>query len=144
MKLTDLLGSFRSDKTGKSHLKNLIEMATADGEFLQSEKELLKTIAKRNGFSEAQLADIEKNSASVEFEPPKDEKQKFIQLYELVQMMNVDNQIHAKEQELARRFAVRFGYRQEVARDLVDAIKENIKNGSTVDETMKRTQLMVS
>jgi uncharacterized tellurite resistance protein B-like protein len=143
MKFTDLLGSFKSGKGGPGHIKNLIEMAAADGHLHESEKELLKTIAKRNGISESQLADIQKNPAKVEFEVPRDPNQKFHQLYDLVQMMGIDNQVHPTESELAKLFAIKFGYRQEVARELVDVISQNIKNGSTAAEAMKRAQLMI-
>lgn len=144
MNFTDLLGAFKGGKTGgPGHIKNLIEMAAADGQFLESEKELLKTIAKRNGISESQLADIQNNPAKFQFEVPRDPNQKFYQLYDLVQMMGVDNHVHANESDLAKLFAIKFGYRQAVAGELVDVISQNIKNGSTADEAMKRAQLMI-
>jgi uncharacterized tellurite resistance protein B-like protein len=143
MKFTDLLGSFKSKTGGPGHIKNLIEMAAADGQFLDSEKELLKTIAKRNGISESQLSDIQKNPSKFDFEVPKDPNQKFYQLYDLCQMMGVDNHVHTNESELAKLFAIKFGYKQEVAKDLVNAISENIKNGNTADEAMKRTQMLM-
>jgi hypothetical protein len=58
-------------------------------------------------------------------------------------MMSIDNHVHASESELAKLFVIKFGYKSEIARELVDIIKENIKNGSTADETMKRAQLMI-
>ena len=144
MNFKSLLGSLAGNKAGVSHMKNLIEMAAADGQFLESEKSLLKNIAKRYGISEGQLADIQKNPDKVEFEVPKDERQKFQQLYDLVNMMGVDNHIHHDESDLANLLAVRFGYKREIARELVDIIRQNIQNGSTVDETMKRAQLMIA
>ena len=144
MKFSDLLGSFKSDKAGQSHIKNLIEMAAADGQFLDSEKTLLKSIAKRNGISESQLTDIQNNPSQFASEMPQDGKQKFHQLYDLVQMMCVDNQVHIKEKELAGLFAIKFGYKREVAGELVDMIHQNIRNGSTADETLKRAQMMIA
>lgn len=144
MKFGDLLTMFKHGKSGPSHIKNLVQMAAADGKFLDAEKELLKTIAKRNGISENHLADIQKNPENVEFEVPKDDQQKFYQLYDLVQMMGIDNHVHADEQDLANVFAMKFGYKREIARELVDAIRQNIKNGSTPDEAMKRVQIMIA
>lgn len=144
MKLNEFLAAFKGSKTGStSHLKNLIEMAAADGHLHESEKELLKTIAKRNGISEGHLTDIQNNPAKVQLEVPRDPRQKFHQLFDLVQMMGVDKHVHANESDLAKLFAIKFGYKQEVARELVDVISENIKNGSTADEAMKRAQLMI-
>ena len=118
-------------------------MAAADGQFLESEKELLKTIARRNGISDSQLADIQNNPAKFQFEVPRDPNQKFYQLFDLVQMMGIDNHVHINESELAKLIAIKFGYRQEVAGELVDVISQNIRNGSTADEAMKRAQLMI-
>jgi uncharacterized tellurite resistance protein B-like protein len=144
MKFTDLLGVFRHGGTTQSHMKNLIEMAAADGHFHDSEKELLKKIAKRNGISESQLADIQKHPEKVQFEVPQDNQQKFYQLYDLVNMMSIDNHVHADEQDLCNLFAIKFGYKREVANELIDVIRQNIKNGSTADEAMKRAQLMIA
>jgi hypothetical protein len=143
MKFTDLMGVFRHGKAGQSHMKNLVQMAAADGQLHEAEKELLRTLAKRNGISENQLAEIQKHPETVEFEVPQDSQQKFHQLYDIVNMMGIDNHVHANEQDLANGLAVKFGYRPEVARELIDVIRQNIKNGSTADEAMKRAQLMI-
>jgi len=144
MKFTDLFDAFKSGKTGGiSHIKNLIEMAAADGHLHESEKELLKTIARRNGISDSKLVDIQNNPAKIQFEVPRDPRQKFHQLFDLVHMLGIDNRVHPNETELAKLFVIKFGYKQEIARELIDVIHENIKNGSTADEAMKRAQLMI-
>ena len=73
MKLPDLLSRFRQGKgTARSHMKNLIEMAAADGNFAPLEMALLNDVARRNGISEKEIADIRKNPSSVVFEVPTD------------------------------------------------------------------------
>ena len=140
MNFKSLLGG---DKTDASHIKNLIEMAAADGRLHESEKELLKTLARRYGISESHLSEIQNNPNKVELKVPKNERKKFQQLYDLIYMMGIDNHIHSNEADLAKTLAIKFGYKPEIARELVDVISENIKNGNTVDETMKRAQLMI-
>jgi hypothetical protein len=62
MNISEILNLFRQGKgTAKSHMKNLIEMAAVDGNFLDIEYDLLKTIAKRNSISENQLKEIRQN-----------------------------------------------------------------------------------
>jgi uncharacterized tellurite resistance protein B-like protein len=143
MKFTDLLKVFKQSGTVRSHMKNLIEMAAVDGHFHDSEKELLKSIAKRNGISEGQLEEIRSNPGTIQFEIPTDDKEKFHQLYDLVHMMSIDNQVHAEEQNLCTLFAIKFGYKRELTKELIDAIRQNIKNGSTHDEAMKRVKMML-
>jgi uncharacterized tellurite resistance protein B-like protein len=145
MNLKDLLGAFsQGTSTAKSHMKNLIEMAAVDGNFDDVEYDLLKSIAKRNGISEGQLNDIRKNPKNIKFEVPADAKEKFHQLYDLVHMMSVDKNVHTEEMKLSHIFAVKFGYRRERVKELVDTIQSNIQYGQGQVETMKRVSLLIS
>lgn len=144
MNFSEILNLFKQGKTGaKSHMKNLIEMAAADGHFDDSEYDLLKVIAKRNNISEGQLKSIQANPAEVKFEVPKDENEKFSQLYDLVHMMTIDNEVHHEETKLCNLFAIKFGYPKDKVNDLIVAIQGNIKHGQDPDETMRRVALML-
>jgi hypothetical protein len=105
---------------------------------------LLKVIGKRNGISEGQLQEIRKNSTGIEFEIPADKKERFHQLYDLVHMMSIDNEIHPEEQKLCTIFAGRFGYAAKSSNELITMVRANIKNGQSPDETMKRVELMLN
>lgn len=145
MNFSEIINLFRQGKTGaKSHMKNLIEMAAADGHFDTVEYDLLKTIAKRNGISEGQLKGIQSNPGKIQFEVPKDEKEKFYQLYDLVHMMTIDNEVHSEEAKLCNLFAIKFGYPKEKANELVEAIRGNISHGQGHDETMTRVTMMLN
>lgn len=144
MKFVDILNVFRNGSgTAKSHMKNLIEMAAVDGHFAPAEFELLNSIAKRNGISESHLKEIQSNHSQVQFEIPKDKKEKFHQFYDLVHMMAVDKNVHTDEQKLCTLFAVKFGYPRPQINELIEVIQANIKNGQGHDETMKRVELMI-
>ncbi|MCB0490266.1 MAG: TerB family tellurite resistance protein [Cyclobacteriaceae bacterium] len=144
MNFSEILNLFKQGKTGaKSHMKNLIEMAAADGHFDESEYDLLKVIAKRNNISEGQLKSIQANPAGVKFEVPTDEGEKFSQLYDLVHMMTIDNEVHHEETKLCNLFAIKFGYPKDKVNDLIVAIQGNIKHGQDPEETMRRVALML-
>ena len=145
MNFSEMINLFNQGKGSvKSHMKNLIEMAAVDGNFEEVEMKLLGTIAKKNGISESQLKDIRKNSSGIEFEIPKDKKEKFHQFYDLVHMMSVDNDVHREEQKLCTLFAIKFGYPRVHVDELIDTIRLNIKNGQSYDETMKRVERMLN
>lgn len=145
MNFSEILNLFKQGKgTVKSHMKNLIEMAAADGNFMDLEFDLLKSIAKQNGISEGQLKDIRKNPSGIKFEVPKDETERFKQLYDLVQMISIDNDVHPEEAKLCNLFAIRFGYQRDRVKDLLEIIRANIKNGQNATETMKRVSLLIS
>jgi uncharacterized tellurite resistance protein B-like protein len=145
MKFTEILSMFRQGKgTARSHMKNLIEMAAVDGNFQDVEFDLLSTIAKRNGISESQLKEIRNNAGGIQFEIPADRKEKFFQLYDLVHMMSIDNEIHPEEQKLCTIFATKFGYSGKNANELISTVRANIKNGQGHEETMKRVDWMLN
>jgi uncharacterized tellurite resistance protein B-like protein len=145
MKFSDILSGFRQgNTTARSHMKNLIEMAAADGTFAPSEMDLLHDIAKRNGISEKQIADIRKNPGTVKFELPADSKEKFSQLFDLALMMSVDKSVHIEERRLCTLFAIKFGYKRENVTDLITTIQANINSGRGMDETMKRCGVLIA
>jgi uncharacterized tellurite resistance protein B-like protein len=145
MNFTDILSLFKQGKgTARSHMKNLIEMAAADGNFDLIEYDLLKRIAKRNNITESQLKSIQNNPASVEFQVPSDKRQRFDQFYDLVHMMSIDNTVHQEEMKLCNLFAVRFGYSREKSAELINTIQSNIKNNQTHVETYKRIEWMLN
>ncbi len=144
MNFTDVISLFRQGKgTAKSHMKNLIEMAAADGHFADIEFDLLKSIAKRNNISEGQLKEIRSNPGNVQFEVPEDSKEKFQQLYDLIHMMSVDLTIHEEERKLSNLFAIKFGYPKNKVDEIVQVIHQNIKNQQSPVETMKRVEMMI-
>ena len=144
MNFSDVLSLFRQGKgTARSHMKNLIEMAAADGNFADVEYGLLKAIAKRNNISESQLNDIRNNPGTVQFEVPADKSEKFHQLYDLVHMMAIDTTIHEEERKLSNLFAIKFGYPSNRVDEIVNVIHMNIKNNQSPQETMKRVDMLV-
>lgn len=145
MKFSEILSLFKQGKgTARSHMKNLIEMAAVDGNFDHIEYELLKTIAKRNGISEAQLKGIKENPSDIVFEIPTDKREKFHQLYDLVHMMSVDNAIHDEESKLCNLYAIKFGYNRDRVKEIIEVTRLNIQNKQNHDETMKRVEWMLN
>jgi uncharacterized tellurite resistance protein B-like protein len=145
MNFSELLLSIQKvNKVSKSHMKNLIEIAAADGNFIDAEYALLKAIARENGISESRLTEIERNPGDIKFEVPKNEGEKFRQLFDLVKMMSIDNEVHPKEADLCALFAINFGYPRKHVSELIEAIRENIRNGQNAQETKKRVILLLS
>jgi uncharacterized tellurite resistance protein B-like protein len=144
MRLNEILNLFRQGKsTARSHMKNLIEIAAADGNFKEVEYELLINIAKKNAISERELKQIKLNHAHIELEIPTDPIQKFNQLYDLTHMMIIDKNIHPEELKLCNLFAIRFGYRREIAEELIQSIKNNINQLHSPEETRLRVEWMI-
>jgi len=138
MTFTEIIDLFRNGKaTAKSHMRNLIEIAAADGGFGIEEQRLLQYAALRNNISESQLKDIQATVSKIRFEVPRSEEVKFFQLYDLVHMMSVDKSIHGEELRLCEIFAIKFGYRKEVVREMIEMIRQNTEKWIGPKETMQ-------
>jgi uncharacterized tellurite resistance protein B-like protein len=134
----DVINLFKLGKaTAKSHIRNLIEIAASDGSLGVEEQRLLEYAALRNNISTAQLKDIQRDVSKIRFEVPRNEEEKFFQLYDLVHMMSVDKNIHSEELRLCEIFAIKFGYRKEIVREMIELIRKNIENWTGPKETMQ-------
>ena len=138
MNFQDIIDHFKLGKaTAKSHMRNLIEIAAADGKVGSEEQRLLELAAQRNNISTLELKNIQANVSRVRFEVPGNEEVKFFQLYDLVHMMSVDNIIDSEELWLCEIFAIKFGYRKEIVREMIEMIRQNIEKWIGPKETMQ-------
>jgi uncharacterized tellurite resistance protein B-like protein len=138
MSFNDIINLFKiGQATARSHMRNLIEIAAADGSLAGEEQKLLEYAAHRNNISRLELKDIQADSSKIHFEVPGNEEDKFFQLYDLVHMMTVDKKIHGEEQRLCEIFAIKFGYRKEVVREMIEMIRLNIEKWIGPKETME-------
>jgi uncharacterized tellurite resistance protein B-like protein len=139
MNVNEIIDLFKVGKaSAKSHMRNLIEIAAADGNFASEEQRLLEYAALRNHISNDELLEIQKNHSNIRFAVPGNEEEKFAQLYDLVHMMTIDQNIHDEELRLCEIFAIKFGYRKEVVREMIALIRENIKEWIGPKETLQQ------
>ena len=125
MGLFSVFDNYANDRK-KSHLKNLIEIALADGTFDEQEKALIKEIAIKLELSEKDIEEIRKKPESVKFTPPSSEKLKIEQLNELVKLMIVDKKIDEKEVSVCKNMAIKLNLAPNIIDDLIEM---NIKKG---------------
>ena len=144
MILSEFLNLFKQGKvSATSHMKNLLEMAMVDGEYDDTEDKLLIEIAKKHKISQKKLHEIKDTKDHIEFIVPKEDSEKFNQLFDLVHMMVIDDRIAAEELRLCVLFAKKFGYESEKANELVNSIASNIQNGQNLKETKKRVSWLM-
>lgn len=138
MDFIEIIKLFKLGKaSAKSHMRNLIEIAAADGQFGIEEQRLLEYAAIRNNISKSQLEAIQAAGDKVRFKVPFSKQERYFQLYDLVHMMSVDKDIHPEELRLCEIFAIRFGYRKEVVREMIEVIREHIDKWIGPKESME-------
>ena len=118
----DLLKIFKSDKDGirRSHVKNLVSVAMADGQLDRDEWKLLIVIAERLGMDEEEITSIKNNPDQVNFVPPKKYDEKVQQIRDLVAVMTIDSMINQRELELCKKISLKL----DILPQMVDEIVE--------------------
>jgi uncharacterized tellurite resistance protein B-like protein len=117
----DILSSiFGSDTEGirRSHIKNLISIALADGQLTQDEWDLLLVIASHLGMREEEINAIRNNPDTVNFVAPKTHEERVQQIEDLVALLAIDHDINPKEIELCKKICLRL----DVLPQIVDSI----------------------
>lgn len=108
-------------KQDKGHFRNLVMIAKADGIVDASEKNLLEDLGMELGLSKAQIEEIKANPEAFEITPPASRTERFEQIVNLIQMVNVDGEVADAEMKLLEKVAVGIGYK-----DLDDVDVESI------------------
>ncbi len=105
----NFLKIFGSDENGvrRSHIKNLVAVALADGQLTDDEWELLVFIASQLEISESEIKNIKDNIDTVGFIPPKSHAERVHQIEDLVDIISIDRDINPKEIELCKKIALR-------------------------------------
>ncbi len=119
----DILSTiFGPDKEGvrRSHVKNLVSVALADGHMADDEWELLTYLASRLGMEEEEIKVIKENPEAITFVVPKTHEQRVQQIEDLVLLMSIDHDIDPQEIALCKKIALKL----DVLPQIVDRIIE--------------------
>lgn len=117
----ELLKIFKADlsRVRKSHVKNLITVAMADGELNSDEWDLLVTIAKSLGATESEITNIKNHPETIQFTPPKKYDEKVRQVSDLVAVMTIDGHINPREVELCKKISLKLDILPRIVDDIV-------------------------
>lgn len=126
-----LITLFESKKTKEvnQHLFNLIALAKQDGEINQHELAYLWKIAKKNGYEHEEFQDLLEEVTGEEFHAPKNDAERFEQLFELVELMRADGHVDEKELDFCIEVAGKFGFRTAITGVAVRKLVVDLDNG---------------
>lgn len=130
-------------KKGKSHLRNLMNVALADGVLDDSEYTFLKNIA-----SKFEISDNEVDKLKIEIQRKSNFEldkgiNRFDQIFDLINMMMIDNHIDNREMNMCKVFAKKIGFDSRIVDELVDSVIQNITIGNNLEETRKRVDFLI-
>jgi len=142
MSQADLLFGGHHSKA-KSHIRNLIRIACADGTVDDKEWKLLIRIARKFELSEEEVKDVMDNIDDFSFAPPANKEDRNLQLYNLGRMVMADGVQDDEEMVKINRFAVGLGYSIDYVHVLVDLVISMIKEGYDSEEAIEAIQKFV-
>jgi tellurite resistance protein len=98
-------------KQDRSHFRNMVMIAQADGIVTEEEKELLHKMGQKLSLSESQVNEIIANPSKLAIDPPSDREERFEQIIQLIKMVHIDGKVDATEMRVLERVAVGIGYK---------------------------------
>ncbi len=120
----------------KSQLSMLIGLANADEDFADNERDLIMMIGKSNGLSESEIEELISKPEPLPAISAMTDDEKFDYLYNVVQLMKVDNQVYLSEIKYCEDIADRLGFKKKV----ISLLSSRIYSDPSI--TTDRTQLM--
>ncbi|MEO1049443.1 MAG: TerB family tellurite resistance protein [Bacteroidota bacterium] len=111
----------------RQQLNMLVQLARADENFAEIEKETILRIARANNFPESELRKLILNPEPIGSFGALSLNQKFEYLYNSVDLMMVDDSIHNSEKLFCMNIAIKLGFKKDVIDFLIKEIKPKRK-----------------
>ncbi len=119
----------KSTKEKKSHFRNLVLMAFADGRLEQGERELLARLGAQMGLGPNDVQEVLSKPQKIKVRVPSETSEKISQMIDLVGMMMVDGNIDQKEYMLCMAFAQQMGLDTGIVKTIAEKMTEAVKKG---------------
>jgi len=127
-------------KKVRSHFKNLLAVAMADGILDKVELDNIFKISKKYYITREELEGILDNSSSITFNPPANKEDRCTQLYNLVEMMMIDGEIDSNEFRMCMSFGVGLGFEpasiEDTVNNVVDLVEAGKERAEIIEEMM--------
>ena len=121
-------------------LKLLVNLAYADGEITEKERNYILNIGQANHFLVAEILPLFTREHKVNAPLDLSEKEKFDYLLSMIQLMKIDEKIYKKEIQYCAKVASSMGYRT----DLVLALLLDVKNVTMKSGEMEELRKVVA
>lgn len=117
-------------KRKKSHIKNLYQIALADGKLDNREFDFLLAIANKLYLNPSVVQNVIQFSDDVSFYVPEHNGEKIDQIYDCVCLAMIDGNINEKEVAICKMISIKFGYKpiiiDKIIQDIIRGISNNI------------------
>lgn len=124
-----MFSNYKSELQRKqSIIAMLIQMATVDDDIASMESRFVADVASNLGLTSKDIEAVVRSPEDFVIAPPPDEQSRMEILYYLLFTMRVDGVITEKEEKLCYKAALRLGFNELLARDLIGVMKTYLKD----------------
>ena len=120
-------------------LKLLVNLARMDGELAIIERNYIINIGKGHGFPESSVETLFYDSHETILAEDLTPKQRFNYLFNLVQLMKIDEKLYQEEIKYCANIATRLGYKSEIMFDLLLKVKSGPMDQKDIDALQEST-----
>jgi uncharacterized tellurite resistance protein B-like protein len=120
-------------------LKLLVNLARMDGELAIIERNYIINIGKGHGFPESSVETLFYDSHETILAEDLTPKQRFNYLFNLVQLMKIDEKLYQEEIKFCANIATRLGYKSEIMFDLLLKVKSGPMDQKDIDALQEST-----
>jgi uncharacterized tellurite resistance protein B-like protein len=125
-------------KRKKSHLKNLFQIAMADGKLANEEFDFLLSIANKLYLDSSIHQNVIHFPEDINFYVPQHDKEKLDQIYDCVCMALIDGEVNDKEISMCKLIAAKLGFRPIIVDRIIENILSDVLKGITSEIAVKR------
>jgi uncharacterized tellurite resistance protein B-like protein len=115
-------------------LKLLVNLSRIDGDMSSQERSYISNIGKAHGFPESSVETLFYGSHDAIIPENLSPDQRFDYIFNLVQLMKLDERLYEDEIKFCSKIATKLGYKPEVMIELMLKVKSGL-----IDETEKRS-----
>lgn len=124
----------QNKKQDKAHFTHLIQVALADGNVDETEKEMLHRLGKKMGFTDPEMDNLIESTKNAMFVPPYELYKRFEQVYDIVKMILADGKIENSEMRLATNLALKSGFNEKEIPGLLILLIDGIRKGEDEED----------
>lgn len=137
MNFLDIFQS-REAKIRKSHFKNLVRMAAADGRIDREEYDHIVNIAKRYDTTDKEIDKVLKNPAKIKFIMPDSMEERLEQVQDLVSVIMITGEIYPNELLVCKKLARKLGFNDSIVKMLLSEMIDQAKAGEAFKNARAR------
>ena len=118
-------------------MKMLVNLAKADGNLAEDEKQFIKNIGKAHGFPESSVETLFYESHEIIISEKLSIDQRFDTACDLIRLMMLDKRMYLKEIEYCSDMIQRLGFEKRLIYKLIDVIVTGVNEKAQLEEIRK-------